>query len=75
MCEPYGTQVSIQAPADFWTQQQQHLYFQGWQRYNEQTQQWAVLSENPSVNQNPNITLTLQNGGSLRAVYEEERLY
>jgi len=70
LCGAAGTQFTIQAQADFWTQQEAHLIFMGWQRFNEQTQQWVPLSDDQKVTQNPNITITLQNGGLLRAVYQ-----
>jgi hypothetical protein len=70
LCGTARTQFTIQAQADFWTQQEAHLIFMGWQRYNEQTQQWVPLSDDQKVTENPNIRITLQNGGSLRAVYQ-----
>jgi len=72
LCGESGSQFFIQTPRDFWTQQEVHLYFQGWQRYDEQNQQWVPLSNDQRVTQNPNIRVTLKNGGSLRAVYQQQ---
>jgi len=72
LCGSAGTQFMIQTQADFWTQQEAHLIFQGWQKLNEQTQQWEPLSSDQRVTQNPIFTLILQNGGSLRAVYQQQ---
>jgi len=71
LCGSAGTQFTIQTQADFWTQQEAHLIFLGWQRYDEQNEQWVPLSSNQQVTQNPILRITLQNGGSLRAVYQQ----
>ncbi len=71
LCGSAGTQFTIQTKADFWTQQEAHLIFQGWQRWDEQTEQWVPLSNDQRVTQNPTIRITLENGGSLRAVYQQ----
>jgi len=71
LCGSAGTQFTIQTQADFWTQQEAHLIFVGWQRLNEQTNQWEPLSNDQRVTQNPTLRITLQNGGSLRAVYQQ----
>jgi len=71
LCGSAGTQFTIQTQADFWTQQKAHLIFLGWQRYDEQNKQWIPLSSDQKVTQNPNLRITLQNGGSLRAVYQQ----
>jgi len=71
LCGEPGTRFFIQAPRDFWTQQEAHLYFVGWERYDQEQQKWVPLSDNPKITQNPNIAVNLKNGGSLRAVYQQ----
>jgi len=71
LCGESGTQFLIQTPRDFWTEQEAHLYFIGWQRYDEQRRAWVPISDNPKITQNPFIRITLKNGGSLRAVYQQ----
>jgi hypothetical protein len=65
LCGSPGTSFTIQTQADFWTEQEAHLIFIGWQRYDEQKQTWTTFSKNAT------IMVRLQTGGSLRAVYQQ----
>ncbi len=71
LCGSAGTQFTIQAQADFWTQKEEHFIFKGWQTYNEQTKQWVPFSNDQRIVQNPILRIILQNGGSLRGVYQQ----
>jgi hypothetical protein len=71
ICGSPGDQFTIQAETEFWTQTEERLTFAAWQKkvWDEKEQQWTWVT----ISQSPFLGIRLQEGGSLRAVYQSVR--
>jgi hypothetical protein len=70
LCGDAGTTLTLQAPEEHYTEQEARLAFSHWERYNDASSSWSGFSESPA------LQITLQQGGQLRAVYQQaESLY
>jgi len=68
ICGSPGDRFTIQAEIEYWTQQEERFTFTAWQNKvwdsSQGTWTWVTISQSPFLG------ITLQQGGSLRAVYE-----
>jgi hypothetical protein len=70
LCGSSGTTYALTTPEEFWTQDKQRLEFWKWQQFNEQEQVWEDLLVLRLFGTPSNeLTVRLDVGGSLRAVY------
>jgi hypothetical protein len=69
ICGSKGDTIRIQTEAEFWTYTEQRLIFAAWQKkeWDSAEQQWTWVT----ISQSQLISIRLEQGGSLRAVYTQ----
>jgi len=72
LCGAPGTRYVLVPQEEYWTIEENRLEFWKWQRYNAETETWDDILQLLFGNVQPGqLTVNLQSGGQLRAVYRQ----